>query len=98
MLKNVASTELNRIINMTIDAVESGQREIYGIYEHTKNECDRIEAEIKSVCRQVRETIQKVEELEKLERSARARLLVVSRDLHTYDERDIEEAYSHSRD
>ena len=45
MKKNVDITDLDRVINTTIDAVENGQKEMFSIYEHAKQECDRIEVE-----------------------------------------------------
>jgi two-component system sensor histidine kinase DegS len=39
---------LDEVINSTIDAIEKGQKEIYNIFEHSKQECERIE---KGTCR-----------------------------------------------
>jgi two-component system sensor histidine kinase DegS len=84
---------LNDVIDQTVEAVEKGQNEIFDIFEHAKAECERIKRELKEVKRKATEVIKKVDELEKQERSAKYRLMVVSRDFKNYSEEDIREAY-----
>lgn len=89
---------LNKVINSTIEAVEKGQNEIFNIAEHSKRECERLEKEMFQVKQKITETIEKVDALEKQEKAARARLMIVSRDFRKYSEDDIKAAYEEARD
>ena len=62
---------LDKVINSTIDAVEKGQKEIYNIFEHSKQECERIEKELQILKNQVKLTIAQVDELVRLEKAAK---------------------------
>ncbi|WP_422448145.1 sensor histidine kinase [Thermoanaerobacterium sp. DL9XJH110] len=89
---------LNTVINSTIEAVEKGQKEIFNIAEHAKQECERLEKDLLQVQEKVKETIEKVEALEKLEKAARFKLMAVSRDFRKYREDDIRAAYEEAKD
>ncbi len=91
--KRLDISYLNDVIDETIEAVEKGQNEIFDIFEHAKTECNRIEKELEEIKKETMEAIKKVDELEKQERSAKYRLMVVSRDFKNYSEEDIREAY-----
>lgn len=84
---------LDKVINSTIDAVEKGQKEIYNIFEHSKQECERIEKELQILKNQVKLTIAQVDELVRLEKAAKTKLMIVSRDFEKYSEEDIKNAY-----
>ena len=96
--KHLDINRLNEIINATIESVEKGQKEIYNIAEYSKQECERLEKELSVVKEEVRKTINKVEYLEKAEKSARYKLMVVSRDIKKYSEEDIKKAYDDAKD
>lgn len=89
---------LSKVLNSTIEAVEKGQKEIFDIEEHSKRECERLERELEAVKRKVEETIRRVDSLEKLEKDARFRLMMVSRDFKKYKEEDIKAAYEEAKD
>ena len=89
---------LNKVINSTIEAVEKGQKEIYNIFEHAKQECERIEKELSELKIRVRNTIERVDTLVKHERAAKYKLMAVSRDFEKYSEEDIKIAYEETKD
>jgi len=89
---------LNKVVSSTIEAVEKGQNEIFSIAEHSKRECERLEKELLQVRQKAKETIEKVDVLEKQEKAARLKLMVVSKDFRNYSEDDIKTAYDDARD
>lgn len=91
-------TYLNKVIGSTIEAVEKGQNEIFNIAEHSKRECERLEKELFQVKQKAKETIEKVDALEKQEKAAKLKLMVVSKDFKKYSEDDIKTAYEEARD
>lgn len=91
-------TYLDDVLNDTIEAVEKGQCEIVGIYEHAKQECERLEQELAILKEQVKATIKKVDYLERLEKSSKYKLMLVSREFEKYSEEDIHKAYEEAKD
>ncbi|HHW02405.1 MAG TPA: sensor histidine kinase [Thermoanaerobacterales bacterium] len=89
---------LNQVIDSTIEAVEKGQKEIFNIAEHSKRECQRLEKELLHVKQLAKETIERVDALEKQEKAAKFKLMMVSRDFKKYSEDDIKNAYEEARD
>jgi len=89
---------LNEVINYTIDAIEKGQKEIFHIFEHSRQECERIAKELEELKARVRATIESVDRLVKLERSAKFKLMTVSRDFEKYSEEDIKVAYEETKE
>ncbi|MCG1011320.1 sensor histidine kinase [Tepidanaerobacter sp. GT38] len=88
---------LNEVIKHTIDAIETGQKEIFYIFEHSRQECERIERELQDLKVQVKATIEKVDDLRKQEKAAKYKLMVVSRDFEKYSEKDIKDAYEETK-
>lgn len=86
------------MIDSTIEAVEKGQKEIFNIAEHSKRECQRLEKELLHVKQLAKETIERVDALEKQEKAAKFKLMMVSRDFKKYSEDDIKNAYEEARD
>lgn len=89
---------LNEVINSTIESVEKGQNEINNIAEYSKQECERLDKELSAIKKRLCETIKKVDDLEKLEKAARFRLMQVSREFKKYTEEDIKVAYDNAKD
>lgn len=89
---------LNEVINYTIDAIEKGQKEIFHIFEHARQECDRIERELQELKVQVKTTIERVDSLRRQEKAARFKLMTVSREFQKYTEEDIKAAYEETKD
>lgn len=84
---------LDRVVQETLMALESGKEAIYDIAENACSEVERVQEELLLIQRQTLETIQEVDRLTKLEKQARLRLMSVSRDFHRYDEETVKGAY-----
>lgn len=89
---------LNEVINSTIDAIEKGQKEIFNIFEYAKQECERMERELEDLKAQVKDRIKEVDNLVKLEKAAKFKLMTVSRDFEKHSEEDIKAAYEETKD
>ncbi|MDK2881534.1 MAG: two-component system, NarL family, sensor histidine kinase DegS [Clostridia bacterium] len=84
---------LDRVVQETLMALESGKEAIYDIAENARSEVERVQEELLVIQRQTLETIQEVDRLTKLEKQARLHLMTVSRDFHRYDEETVKGAY-----
>ena len=89
---------LNEVIKNTIEAIETGQKEIFNIFEHARQECERLEKELEKLRGQVKATIESVDRLVKLEKAAKFKLMTVSRDFEKYTEEDIRAAYEETKE
>lgn len=85
--------EIDNIIRKTIEIVEKGQKDLFDITEHARQDLESIKKELERLKEQSLQIIQEVDRLTKEEKDARYRLLVVSKDFNRYSEEDIKEAY-----
>lgn len=84
---------MNQIIENTIETIDNGRKEIFDIAENARKECERIRKEIDSIQDKISVMILEVDELDREERKAKSKLMVVSRDFDKYSELDIKLAY-----
>jgi two-component system sensor histidine kinase DegS len=89
---------LDEVIYSTIDAIEKGQKEIYNIFEHAKQECERVEKELEELKARVKATIDRVDNLVRLEKVAKLKLMTVSRDFEKHSEEEIRAAYEDTKE
>lgn len=89
---------LEKVISDTLSVIEKSKGQIYDIAENARGECDRVKNELQEIQRQIICTIDKVDNLERLERSARVRLMEVSRSFDKYTEDDIRISYDKARE
>lgn len=89
---------LDQIIKDTISAVEKSKEQIYDIAENARMEKQRVALELEDIQKRTLETIREVDELERLEKTARLRLMEVSRNFNRYTEKDIKEAYDRAKE
>ncbi len=89
---------LNEVIEKTIQAIESGKKEIFEISEKARIECKEVDDELKELRGKVTEVIREVDKLEILEKNSRKRLIIVSRNFDKFTEQDIKEAYEVAND
>jgi len=82
----------------TIKAVENGQEEIFGIYETTRAEIQRLKKELDFLSTEIADTIQKVDEQYKKEKKLRYKLMQVNRDFKLYTEQQMLEIYTEAKD
>lgn len=89
---------LNEVIEKTIQAIESGKKEIFEISEKARIECKEVEDELNELKGKVTAVIREVDKLEILEKNSRKRLIIVSRNFDKFTEQDIKEAYEVAND
>ncbi len=84
---------MNEIIEKTIGTIDSGRQEIFEIAEEARKECERIKQKLSIINQKISLTIFEVDELEREEKRAKARLAMVSKEFSRYTEDDIRFAY-----
>jgi two-component system sensor histidine kinase DegS len=89
---NIAA--LQEAIDKALAAISEGKGQVEVIITSTSRELERLEGEYAQVKEACAEAIARVEVLEAESRSARERLVVVSRELRRYGEEDMRSAYS----
>lgn len=98
MTKNVDVKVLNEVIEKTIQAIESGKKEIFDISEKARNDCKEVENELIELKKRVAKIIEEVDKLEIFEKNSRKKLLIVSRNFNQFTEEDIRNAYEVAND
>lgn len=93
MNKAINVSLLDGVIKKTIESVETSKQQIFEIAENARRESYLMKTEINEIREQLTEVINKVDVLELNYRKARHRLVVVSRNFHSYTEDDIRVAY-----
>ena len=86
------------VFDSTIKAVENGQEEIFGIYETTRAEIQRLKKELDFLSTEIASIINKVDEQYKKEKRLRYRLMQVNRDFKLYTEQQMLEIYTEAKD
>jgi len=89
---------LDEIVRKTITSLECGKKQIFEIADEARNEWKELEHKLASLKNKVKETIEEVEKLYKLEKESRQRLMIVSKNFKIYTEEDIKKAYDATRD
>lgn len=84
---------VDKILENTIDSIDNSKDEILEIIEHARNECIRLERELKEIKEKIDMVIKEVDSLYIEEKRSRAYLAMVSKNFTTYDEEDIKYAY-----
>lgn len=97
MTKELDSKTLDKIIKKTISSIRDSRGQIYDIYEMAREELEKVKRDVERVKNEAVLTIKKVDELERLERHARIRLMEVSRDFKARTEEEVREAYDLAR-
>lgn len=84
---------MNEIIEKTVAAIDEGRQEIFDIAENARKECERIKNELDDLHERILTMINSVDRLERDEKRARSRLMMVSKNFNKYSEEDIRIAY-----
>lgn len=90
--------KLNTILKSTVDSIKSSQSEIIEIVDYAREECKRLEEELKVLQIKTIETIKETERLEDLSKKSRLNLAEKSKNYKRYSEKDIKEAYELAND
>jgi two-component system, NarL family, sensor histidine kinase DegS len=92
MVKDI-SRSLEKILTKTIKVLEESKQDIYVIAESSRKEYESVKSELVLLNREVNDIIDKLDQLEYLNKEARLRLMEVSKDFINFTETDIKEAY-----
>jgi two-component system, NarL family, sensor histidine kinase DegS len=92
------SQHLQNVLDKTIIVLEESKKEIFSIAETSHNEYENIKKEIIYINTEINRLIDKLDNLVKINRLARIRLMEVSRDVYKYNEDDIKQAYQRAEE
>ena len=92
LAKNLKAQTIEEVIENTIEAIESCKRDLTEIALATQQDSDDIVIRLSKIKQETLEIIEQVEELAVREKTARLRLLTVSKNLKNYGEDDIKVA------
>ncbi|MDA5108085.1 histidine kinase [Brevibacillus thermoruber] len=93
MNQAISISMLDGVIKRTIETVEASKAQIFEISEHARQQGNALKLELHELREEISKVIQKVDALELAYRKSRNRLVLVSRNFHTYTEEDIRIAY-----
>lgn len=96
--KNLKAQTIEEVIENTVEAIESCKRDLNEIALTTQQDSDDIVIRLSKIKQETLEIIEEVEELAIREKTARLRLLTVSKNLKSYGEEDIKTAYEKASD
>lgn len=85
--------KLNEILQSTVENIEKSQGEIEEIVTYSKNEHERLESELDALKTEIKEQIEEVNRIEKLNKKHRLNLSSKSKNFEKYSEKEIQEAY-----
>ncbi|MBM7581513.1 two-component system sensor histidine kinase DegS [Caldicoprobacter guelmensis] len=98
MSEEISLEQLDEIVKKTIEALENGKKQIFEIAESARQEWKDLEAKLAELQGKVKEAVEEVEKLARLEKESRYRLMVVSKNFKLYSEDDIKKAYDAARE
>ncbi|MBF8983535.1 sensor histidine kinase [Lutibacter sp. B2] len=90
--------KMNEIIKDTIKSIDNGRNQIFDIAESARTECKNLEFELLIIKQKAIKIINEVDELEKMEKGSRQKLLKVSKNFDKFGELDIQAAYEEAKD
>ncbi|MCW2278830.1 sensor histidine kinase [Heliophilum fasciatum] len=91
------ATALDKIVQGTLETIEQSKEKIFSITEDARLEVSSVQKDLQAIQKETLEVIENVDALERQERSARVRLMEVSRDLYRFSEQDIRQAYEQAQ-
>lgn len=89
----VNSNKMNDILNKVTSAIYESKKEVFDIAESARKEYDGLKNELSEIQKSINLIITEVDKIEIMEKKARSRLVVVSKNFVDYNEEDIREAY-----
>lgn len=88
---------LEKVISETLQVIENSKVQIYDIAENARTESDRVKNELQEIQRHILYTIEKVDNLGRLEKAARTRLMDVSKNYDKFTEEEVRNTYEKAR-
>lgn len=89
---------IDEIIGQILDKIEESQNEVFEIAETARQEYEATQEDVEEIKAEVTSVINQVDNLKKINKRARKRLMEVSQDIENYSEADIKEAYEEAKD
>lgn len=89
---------LNEIIKNTVDIIDKSRSEIFSIAENSRTECQMVEEELEKIRILTADLINQVDVLVKLDKECRYQLMLVSKNIKDYNEKDVKRAYDKAKD
>lgn len=86
-------TKLDEIIKKTTQVIMVSKSEIYDIAENARQECKKLEEELKLLKKQVTELIDTVEVIEEELKESKRRLMLVNKNPQKYSQEELKNAY-----
>ena len=90
--------QIDQIVEKTIDTIEDGKKQIFEIAEESRQECKELESRLAELGEEIVKIIEQVDHLEKMEKSKRYRLMMISKNFNDFGEEDIRKAYEETKD
>ena len=94
----LAKGSLKKILSNTVETIEDNKTQVYSIYETARDEVEASRKQLEDLKFQVRQTIDRVDALEKQEQQAKQKLARVSADFQHNSEERIRQCYDEVRD
>ena len=89
--------QIDQIVEKTINTIEDGKKQIFEIAEESRQECKELESRLAELGEEIVKIIEQVDHLEKMEKSKRYRLMMISKNFNDFGEEDIRKAYEETR-
>ncbi|MEA1962372.1 MAG: sensor histidine kinase [Bacillota bacterium] len=90
--------KLEDALHQVVDTLEKGRNNIYDIAEDCHKQANSMKSRLEEAIHETTQVIQQVDECERLEKSARVRLMEVSRRFQSFSEADIKSAYNKAQE
>lgn len=91
--RRIETNAIDEIFRQTLTALKDAREQMFDIADNARSEYERIARSVEELKREVKQSIETVDRLEKEARVARSRLARVSQDFSRHSERTIRETY-----
>lgn len=96
--RGLGQGSLKKILSSTIETIEDNKTQAFSIYETARDEVEASKKQLEDLKFQVRQTVDRVDALEKQEQQAKQKLARVSADFKNSSEERIRQCYDEVRD
>ena len=96
--RGLGQGSLKKILSSTIETIEDNKTQVFSIYETARDEVEASKKQLEDLKFQARQTVDRVDALEKQEQQAKQKLARVSADFKNSSEERIRQCYDEVRD
>lgn len=96
--RGLGQGSLKKILSSTIETIEDNKTQVFSIYETARDEVEASKKQLEDLKFQVRQTVDRVDALEKQEQQVKQKLARVSADFKNSSEERIRQCYDEVRD